>query len=77
MLSKEELQDLKKKLPYGYFSKIEKRVDVSVRTITYFFSEKDHRYSLDVHQAALDVIEEYQASLNEIKKRHKSILNEK
>lgn len=77
MLSKKELKKLKKKMPYGYFSQIEKRVNVSKRTITYFFSEKEHRYNLEVHQAALDVIENYQQSLNEIKTRQNSILNEK
>ncbi|WP_092172004.1 hypothetical protein [Cyclobacterium xiamenense] len=77
MLSKKELKKLKKKLPYGYFSQIEKRVNVSKRTISYFFSEKEHRYNLEVHQAALDVIEAYQLSINKIKTRQKTILNEK
>lgn len=76
MLSKKELKKLKKRLPYGYFSKIENRVNVSSRTISYFF-EKEHRYNLEVHQAALDVIEEYQLSINKIKTRQNTILNEK
>jgi predicted solute-binding protein len=77
MLTQQELKDLKNSLPYGYFSKVEKRVNVSKRTVSNFFSEKNHRYNTEVHKAALDVIEESKELINRLKMRQNKIVNAK
>ncbi|GAB2994127.1 hypothetical protein GCM10027284_09190 [Cyclobacterium sediminis] len=77
MLSPDELISLKKNLPYGYFAKVKKRTSLSPRTISSFFSENNHKYNPEVHQAALDVIEENKKLINSLKKRQKEIINEK
>jgi DNA-binding LacI/PurR family transcriptional regulator len=56
---------------------VEKRVNVSKRTVSNFFSEKNHRYNTEVHKAALDVIEESKELINRLKMRQNKIVNAK
>ncbi|WP_375585940.1 hypothetical protein [Cyclobacterium xiamenense] len=67
MLSKNELKDLKSRLPRGYFRRTLAKVDFSEKTVANFFSGVS--YHIEIHQAALDIAEEYQAQLRELKRR--------
>lgn len=75
MLSKKEIAKLKKRLPRGYFKKICERVTVSGRTVSNFFEGKI--YNLEVHQAALDEIEVFEAQKAELLDRQKSLSHAK
>lgn len=67
MLSQKELKDLKSRLPRGYFRKTLSKVDYSEKTVANFFSGIS--YHIEIHKAALEIAEEYQAQLQELKRR--------
>lgn len=67
MLSKEELTDLKSRLPRGYFRKTLGKVDYSEKTVANFFS--GNSYHIEIHQAALEIAEDYEAQLQDLKRR--------
>lgn len=75
MLSKNEITELKNRLPRGYFKKVCDRVTVSGRTVSNFFEGKI--YSLEVHQAVLDEIEVFEAQKAELLDRQKSLSHAK
>lgn len=57
MITPENLQNLKKALPKGYFKETLSKVSLSERTVANFFSGKS--YNILVHEAALAVLEEW------------------
>jgi hypothetical protein len=61
MLKDKELQSLKKRLPRGYFKKTIQKSEMSERSVANFFSGKS--YSLEIHLAAIEVAEEYEAAI--------------
>jgi hypothetical protein len=67
MLSKTDLKNLKSRLPRGYFRKTLAKVSYSEKTVANFFSGVS--YHIEIHQAALEIAEEYQAQLQELKRR--------
>lgn len=75
MLTKKEIKDLKARLPRGYFKKTIQRSGLSERTVAKFFSGDS--YNIDVHNAAVEVAEEYEAQKSILKTRQKSISHAK
>jgi len=71
MISENDLKELKKRLPRGYFKTIVNKVTVSERTVSNFFSRK--QYNLEVHQAAISVAEKYSQDVKAALNRQKSI----
>jgi hypothetical protein len=67
MLTNTELKDLKSKLPRGYFKRTLEKVSFSEKTVANFFSGTS--YHIEIHKAALEVAEEYQTQLSELRKR--------
>lgn len=75
MLTREELERLKKRLPKGYFRKTTDRSTMSERSVANFFNGK--AYNLKIHQAAVDVAEEYENEINAVIERSKYVGHEK
>lgn len=75
MLTKKEIQDLKTRLPRGYFKKTLERVSLSERTVAKFFSGES--YNLAVHHAAVEVAEEYEQKKNAVIERQNTISHAK
>ncbi|WP_288370374.1 hypothetical protein [uncultured Algoriphagus sp.] len=75
MLSKTDLENLKKRLPRGYFRKVSEKSQLSQRSVSNFFEGKI--YNPDIHQVVLDIIEEFEAEKAEILARQKSLLHAK
>ncbi len=75
MLTKKEIKDLKARLPRGYFRKTIERSALSERTVAKFFSGES--YNLAVHQAAVEVAEEYEAQKNAVIRRQNEISHAK
>ncbi len=75
MLKPEELERLKKRLPRGYFKKTLEKVELSERSVAKFFSGET--YNLDIHQAALDVAQEWEAQKQAVIKRQKELTDAK
>lgn len=75
MLSKQDIDQLKERLPRGYFKKVCERVTVSKRSVSNFFEGKI--YSLEVHQAVLDEIEVFEAEKAELLERQNSLIHAK
>lgn len=75
MLKPEELTRLKKRLPRGYFKKTLEKVDLSERSVAKFFSGE--AYNIEIHQAALDVAQEYEAQKQAVIKRQKELTDAK
>lgn len=71
MLSKQDIDQLKSRLPRGYFNRVCERVTVSRRSVSKFFEGKS--YTLEVHQAVLDEIETFEAQKAELLERQKSL----
>lgn len=71
MITKEELTELKNRLPRGYFKRTLHKVDMSERSVANFFSGKS--YNLDIHRAAVEVAEEFDCEKNAVVKRSKAI----
>lgn len=67
MLTPQELKDLKSKLPRGYFKRTLEKVNFSEKTVANFFSGAS--YHIEIHKAALEIAEEYQRQLDELKRR--------
>lgn len=75
MLSKNDLDKLKKRLPRGYFKRVSEKSQLSQRSVSNFFEGKV--YNADIHQIVLDMIEENEAEKAEILARQKSLLHAK
>lgn len=75
MLTKIDLEKLKKRLPRGYFKKVSDKSQLSQRTVSNFFEGKV--YHPEIHQIVLDIIEDYETEKAGILKRQKSILHAK
>ena len=73
MLNSNEIQDLKSKLPRGYFPIIVERVPYSERTVANFF--KGATYKIEIHKAALDLIQEEAIRNESVAIQHKAVLN--
>lgn len=71
MLTKKDIDKLKERLPRGYFKKVSDRSGKSTRSVSNFFEGKI--YNLDIHQAVLDEIEEFETAQTEVLKRQKSL----
>lgn len=69
MLNQKELKDLKKRLPRGYFKRVCEKVSWGDRKVSLFF--EGHSYETDIHQAAIEVAEEYETKIQELIKRQK------
>ncbi|MEO9474173.1 MAG: hypothetical protein ABJG41_01520 [Cyclobacteriaceae bacterium] len=70
-MDEKELEELKERLPRGYFKEVLKRTEVSEKTVANFFSGK--RYRQDVHEAALAVAEQHQTALETLRKRQQQV----
>lgn len=70
-LTTKDLQDLKTKLPRGYFSKLKEMTGLSDGTIANFLSGR--RYRQDIYQAAIILAEEETRNLTALQKRQQSI----
>lgn len=75
MLTDKNLQILKKTLPKGYFKKTCAKVSFSEKTVANFFSGKS--YNIEVHEAALAVLEEWNARTNAVGVQQKSLTHVK
>lgn len=75
MISKKEISKLKKRLPRGYFKQLVARVSFSDRTVSNFFEGKI--YHLEIHQAVLDQIDEYEKQKTELLNRQNSVADAK
>lgn len=75
MLTKTEIEELKKRLPRGYFKKISERAGLSTRSVSNFFEGKIYRP--EIHQAVLDEIEDWETVQAELQERQKSLSHAK
>lgn len=73
MLKPDDIQDLKSKLPRGYFQTIVENVAYSERTVANFFNGTT--YKVEIHQAALALIQEEAVRTQSVTNQHKAVLN--
>ena len=73
MLSHNDLDKLKEKLPRGYYAQIGTITKLSEKTITNFFTGK--LYRTDIHEAALKLAETHQNHIKDLENIHKKLIN--
>lgn len=71
ILTKEEIEQIKKKLPKGYFRKLRERLGISERTLSKFFNAS--HYDITIHSEVVKLGEEYQAKIKGLKQRQKKL----
>lgn len=72
MLSLPELSELKNKLPRGYFSRVVAKTTFKERTVSNFFMGKTYR--VEIHQAALEVLQEEKEKIENTAIQHKTLV---
>lgn len=75
MLTKTQIEDLKKRLKKPYFQSVMERSGMSKRSVSNFFEGK--KYHLEVHQAALQLAEEFDAEKKSLLERQKDLVHAK
>lgn len=71
MISTEQIQVIKEKLPRGYLKKVAENTGFSERTISKFLAAET--YHTKIHQALLDLIEEHNGEMMRLQKRTEEI----
>ncbi|MEQ8548712.1 MAG: hypothetical protein RIC03_12420 [Cyclobacteriaceae bacterium] len=72
MLSVESIEELKKKLPKGYYKELLRKTELSVGTLNSFLNGKAYR--LDIHRIILEMIEQYERDKQELINRTRKII---
>lgn len=75
MLTKTQIKDLKKRLKKPYFSQVVERSGMSRRSVSNFFEGK--KYHLEIHRAAIELAEEFEAEKELLATRQKELVHVK
>lgn len=75
MLTKTDIKALKKRLPRPFISVLAERSGMSRRSVSYFMEGK--KYYLEVHQAAVELAEEFDKMKKDLLDRQKNLSNAK
>ena len=75
MLTKSQIKDLKNRLKKPYFKSVVERSGMSERSVSNFFEGK--KYHLEVHQAAIELAEEFDQEKKELYDRQKALSHAK